>query len=455
MRGLVAALVVVAGCGGGGGNSSAPDARIADARVADGSPLDAPAACVAVSGTPGVITVNVLAQVGDASQYGLPLAGARVFFVERDCSATMVLSDGGGVAVSPAVHDGTTVVVIQEHEATQGAIAMFLDVAAGTTLQAGPDLPLPQLATQLGTFHVDGTAFSTADLYALSLPCGFASGQPLATPSFTVTPLDPCDRTDRALIAYAIDSSVGTIGFSTMRADFTPGGDLTLPAFQPVGDLTISISNAAAEVTGAHVETRYFDADKILANGEANGALTAGAADLHAVATPSGEHLDVATFFEGPPGYSGRPRLVQSGAIDATTATVDATDMLPFLDTWTWDPSTQAIAWEEFIGTGSADLVIAAFYSYSAGSGPPFGLRVFAPHGGPSLVLPPLPADVVEVLPGVDFGGNLTITLVDVTSVPDYAGLVSRADPDSRWTLSTGPRYGTSAEAWISAVDVF
>jgi hypothetical protein len=397
--------------------------------------------------TTGTITVNVMTDYGDVDSngnqlpVGLPRQGAQVFFIEADGTTTMVTTGGDGVARSGDVHAGTTALVHRPQSATEAALEVFFALDPGAEITAGPDVDTYVSTTTIGTMTVTTPAIAGATGYYVTVGCGYGSS---STPTITVTIYDPCDRTDRTLVAVAYDST-GTRGYSTRQVDLAPGTTVNMTAFQNPSTFVMNMSSIPAAVTYANVYGQTFDADAGIGSFSMASDVTGGAAVLQGQAILAGSETLIESYFSD--GMSNSSRQYRRITGTPTTAQLDVSRLLPFTRfDFGWDPANLVVDWDESGTTNVADIMITRGSYSLAATGGFVRFALFGPHVTSELTMPELPTELRNLLPQAGDNGYVqSIHLIDDEAAADYQAIVPHADANSRFY-----QYRGSENVWIS-----
>ena len=444
MRFLVCTLCLMVAAACGSVNNELPD----------GPPGQPDAPNEPDARTTGVIQVTVVTDYGDVDSngdqlpIGIPRQGAQVFFIEPDGTSHLVTTGGNGIARSPDVHPGTAALVVRPQSSTEYAITAFFALAPDMSITAGPGVDTYVPTSTVGSLTINVPAMSGATGYGLSPVCWSSYGQTGTPPVFTLSVVDPCDRTQRTLLALAYDSN-GLRGYSSRVIDYTPGTTITMPAFQNAVNFVANLSNLPSVVSGVNMYGNYREGDGWLGSFGFYGEPTNGAAVLQGGTAPTGDSLEFDATFYTITGNTGRNRLTRRVTGTPTTTAIDGSAMLPFITYPEWDAATRTVSWDELGTTNRADVMISrGYYSVSNGN-INVNFTLIGPHVADSLTLPELPTEVAHLTPTAADGGYAYETLlVDDVASAGYADVVPTADADARNAVYGF--YGQSTETWIS-----
>lgn len=334
-------LLLFAACGEVAGS---PDAAGDDDEI-DASTIDADP-----SGTAEITTLTRCCNaVPDA-----PEAGVRVIVTLPDGTiGDSVLTDANGEA-SVTVLPGSTVTAIYIDPNGTGAnqLVSYTGVEPGDTLTFGEKFNAA--STTLGSMTASWPTVAGATGYRVFTPCG-SSSVSAPTTSVMFTESDSCHVQPMDLLFVANDAA-GPIRWGLApNVTFSPGGSTNLITWQAMNSITLSVVDMPSDVT--QVE---FGASAVLNNrttfsasisGTPSGGMLSGTQPW----TTGGDAVQTQAFF-GRETF-GIQQVIERIASTSTTATLDGSNLLPWLSTATASGATREVTWETE-GTVSGDGMV-------------------------------------------------------------------------------------------------
>lgn len=360
----------------------------------------------------GPVTVTVY----DFNNPGNVVTGVPVVFIEADGTvAAKPVTDTLGIATAD-VHPGasaTAVITAQGND----MIMTLADIRPGDHINLGPVTPFT--STTDGTFTVSYPSYSGATYYDVVGPCGYYNAQTALSYAMTIT--TDCKQSAMDILVVANNAS-GPIGYlEKPNVAYTPGGSTFVSgSYLLPATFSASYTNVDASVTGITF-TRYVPARNgfttVNSGTPANGTLSLNTLALN------GQSSRVQTRASRPNELN---NVFQNMAGNLTSYSMDmGATLLPWLNMPVVDLANKKVMIPvDTTGTTSdkPDVFVTSFsYSRTNGSAGTTSYRwfVIAPEAA-DITLPPLPADVGDVLPQSTDTLGTVLAVMDDTSTTTW-----------------------------------
>ena len=417
-------FALIAGCGDDGA------ARPADAPPPpDGDP-DAP--------TIGDVTVMAHARCCNLPPL-TPEEGVIVAVVQPDGTlGETATTDASGVATLTGVHTGATVAALYpENVDYQTYLTTFSGVKPGDRLTVGHNYYAPSAAGTEGAITVEVPSLSGYQYLNIFAPCGGSFTN--ATTAVTLPLYDSCQTPTAAVLFLALDAGYIPIASGFLPdAPYTNGAVVSLPAWTPSQDFTVSMTGVGATISYADLHVvaayprwpyyRYGAAQRV-------GSMMTGT-----VLLPTTAPRTYASASLNHTLYPGNQRAFHAGA---SPLTFEA-PKLPWITSVTVDAVGRRVAWSTTPGAFDAVTVRLSWDRYDGGGNYHYyEWNAVLPPGTEEIALAEL-APTLPHLPTDQLYGD--VRLIDLASASSYDAL--RAAPE--WVFAdpeSAVAYGDEASA--------